>query len=129
LSTINDEHVIQLDVSINAFEHPELFEEIKSFTNQQQRSRQLKDLATISITDITNTNDHVRDKKRESKDINLTSIIKFMFGVISGTGIASAFLITPLFFILFAVGLLGYALTIENERVKKNRQHKRGRFF
>lgn len=119
MSAINDEHVIQLDVSINAFEHPELFEEIKSFTNQQ-RSRQLKDLATISITDITNTNDHVRDKKRKSKDINLTSIIKFMLGVISGTGIASAFLISPLFFILFAIGLLGYAFIIESERSKKN---------
>lgn len=120
MSTINDEHVIQTDVSINAFEHPELFEEIKSITNQRQRSTQLKELATISIRNITNTNDHVRDKKKESKDINLTSTIKFMFGVISGTGIASAFLINALFFILFAIGLFGYAFIIEKERTKKS---------
>jgi len=43
-----------------------------------------------------------------------------MLGVVSGVGIACAFLITPLFFILFALGLVGYALSIENERAKKN---------
>jgi hypothetical protein len=43
-----------------------------------------------------------------------------MLGVVSGVGIACAFLINPLFFFLFALGLIGYALIIENERAKKN---------
>lgn len=43
-----------------------------------------------------------------------------MLGVISGAGIACAFLITPVFFIQFGLGFIGYALVIEKERAKKN---------
>ncbi len=46
----------------------------------------------------------------------MKSLLLYFLGVISGVGIACAFLITPLFFIQFGLGLLGYALVIEKER-------------
>lgn len=143
LTTDEEENVLEMEVSIHALEHPELYGNLIIIRNEQHRSRQLKDMASNSIKSSANSESKKMTESKPSinlnaainknlsespsgtftmntTDINLNSILKFMFGVISGTGIACAFLITPLFFILFALGLVGYALIIENERAKKN---------
>lgn len=146
LTTTEEKNILGMYVSIHALEHPDLYEKLINITNKQLRSRQFKDLASNSIKGITTTNDHATSTKGKapqprvtlnptiikdlpenptdsfqiySTGIKLSSIFKFMLGVISGTGIACAFLLSHLFFILFGLGVLGYALIIENERAKK----------
>lgn len=143
MATDEDENVIEMNVSVHALEHPKLYSNLIIIRNEQLRSRQLKDLASNSIKSTENSESIKTTESKSSinlnaaidknlseslndtftmniTDINLTSILKFMFGVISGTGIACAFIINALFFIIFALGLVGYASIIENERAKKN---------
>lgn len=53
-----------------------------------------------------------------SKESHL--IFLYMGGIISGIGIALAFLINSYFFLLFAAGFLPYIVLLEKFRAKKN---------
>lgn len=146
LITNEDKNILEMYVSIHALEHPDLYEKLINITNKQLRSRQFKDLASNAIKDITTTNDHWESTKGKESEpritlnptiikdlpenptdsfqiystgIKLSSIFKFMLGVLSGTDIACAFLLSHLFIFLFGLGVLGYALIIENERAQK----------
>ena len=86
------------------------------YSNRQRGHRESEDRWQRRLS-----TDHTKSSRcRILIRITMYSIFKYMLGVVSGVGIACAFLITPLFLILFALGLVGYALSIENERAKKN---------